>query len=154
MHTTTTIVALLAAVSSALATPVSLSSRQASSYSRAFLTNCWANPGAHSEVDFFASYPNGTFGAATPDQTATLTDNYNYVWEDGGSAAVGDDTFTWTIDADAQSQPAGAEVGSASFATAGTTFTLVKESEQILYQPSQDGQTFDCRVIYGAIRTY
>ena len=137
---------LLALVGAASASPVA-PRQSASTFSRAFLTNCWANPGARSEIEFFTTYPTN-FGNATPDTISVVSENVNEIWESGGSADVNGETFTWTIDSDAQEQPAGAEVGSASLSS-GNQYTLVKESEQILY--TEDG--FDCRVIYGAIQT-
>ncbi|MCJ1333746.1 hypothetical protein MMC10_010446 [Thelotrema lepadinum] len=123
-----------------------------SSSTRAFLTNCWTNPaaGARSEIEFYAAYPKNFGSAAHKNNVVVTSDGSNLVWEDGGSATYQSDTFTWTITtANVTAVPAGSEVGSASFATAGNQYTLVKESEQILY--SMDG--FDCRVIYGAIQT-
>ena len=122
----------------------------ASSATRAFLTNCWANPGARSEIEFYNQYPKKFGSAAHKNNVAVVSPGINQIWEDGGSTTFGGDTFTWTITSpDVTVEPYGAEVGNANFAAAGSQFTLVRSSEQIIYQ--QDG--YDCRVIYSAIQT-
>lgn len=123
---------------------------------RAFLTNCWTNGtsgGARSEVDFFQGYPANFPGNASADTISVVNDGSNFVWDNGGNATVydGADTFFWSINTlqNVSTLPVGSEVGSAYFNNSLNLYTLVKESEQILY--SAGG--LDCRVIYGAIQT-
>jgi hypothetical protein len=146
MQLTTFLASTLLVASTALAAPTVAPKK----VTRAFLTNCWTDPvdGARSEVDFFAAYPSN-FGTATPDTVGIASDGVNYEWESNGSVAIGKDTFTWNFPAGegTKDQPAGAEVGTASLAKAGTQFTIVKESQQTLYT---DGD-YNCVVIYGAI---
>jgi hypothetical protein len=106
----------------------------------AFLVNCWANPGARSEVDFFANYPSN-FGNAQPDYSSVISPSNNYVWEDGGSAEdANGNTFTWTTlkkNASTNSQVGTATDGA-------NKYIVLKDTESTLYTPDD----FNCIVVY------
>ena len=118
-------------------------------YNYIAFANCWTNPaqGARSELDFFTDRP-ATFGNAKPDANVTVRDGQNYVWENGGSYAYGDDKstrFTFTVDNGNHDKTAGTQVGTAQAGS--VQYVVLKEDGRTLYSDPP----YSCPVFYYAV---
>ncbi|KAI4156004.1 MAG: hypothetical protein LQ340_000593 [Diploschistes diacapsis] len=105
-----------------------------------FLVNCWASPGARSEVDWFSAYPTD-FGSATPNSSTVVSPGNNYVWEDGGSCSdPAGGTLNWNISN--KNASTNAQAGTATDGS--INYLVLRDTDSTLYK--QGG--FNCIVVY------
>ena len=142
---TTTVLSLLLLATSALSfslNPLNILSRRASDpdLNYAFFVNCWAQPGARSEVDWFSSYPTD-FGNAKPESSEIINDSSNFEWENGGTAPdPSGSVLTWgklTKNASTNSQAGTATDGP-------LKYMVLRDTDSTLYTDND----FNCIVVY------